>query len=123
VEASSAEIEQGRGILGIVDPQGQGCEGRGVAVLAQPLLCVNLLPELVEGGLEGLEAHYNGYEPYEVNYLTGLAHKYGLIVTGGSDFHGPSVLPSVKMGQAWVTMDVVEKLRERAHRQRPPRQG
>jgi len=98
-------------------------EAGGVAVLAHPLLCVNLLPELVEGGLEGLEAHYNGYGPYEVSYLTGLAHKYGLIVTGGSDFHGPSVLPSVKMGQAWVTMDVVEKLRERAHRQRPPRQG
>jgi len=46
------------------------------------------LPELVEAGLAGLEAYYPSYTPGHIERLRRLARQYGLIVTGGSDFHG-----------------------------------
>lgn len=46
------------------------------------------LPELVAAGLAGLEAYYPRYTPVLIDRLLGLARRHGLLVTGGSDFHG-----------------------------------
>lgn len=78
-------------------------QAHGVPVLAHPtfaepdrdwtadlsqLLPWPFLERLVRAGLLGLEAGYNGYPQDLVARLSGLAGHYGLIVTGGSDFHG-----------------------------------
>jgi len=63
----------------------------GLAVLAHPAehpSIVDLLPPLIEAGLVGMEVFYNGYTQQVVDELLALAEKYGLIPTGGSDFHG-----------------------------------
>lgn len=66
----------------------------GVAVLAHPRKYVyeKTLQPLVEGlkgyGLAGLEVYYYGYGPEDVAALEGAARRYGLIATGGSDYHG-----------------------------------
>lgn len=39
-------------------------------------------------GLDGLEAYYPAYTPVETEKFVRLAQKLGLLVTGGSDFHG-----------------------------------
>ncbi len=47
-----------------------------------------LLEDLVDRGLEGIEVFYPAHPPPVVAELTMLAEKYGLIMTGGSDYHG-----------------------------------
>lgn len=59
----------------------------GVPVLAHPRDVLGHLPVLVDAGLAGLEAWYAGYELDLQKQLDGVAQRYGLISTGGSDFH------------------------------------
>lgn len=40
-------------------------------------------------GLTGIEAYYGVYDPRERQRWTSLADHYGLVCTGGSDWHGP----------------------------------
>ncbi len=86
-------------------------EARGLPVLAHPLRITHFLPSLVEGGLVGMEVYYNGYSAEEIRGLAGLARKYDLIPTGGSDFHGSGVLDTVEMGGVRVPVQSVERLR------------
>jgi hypothetical protein len=90
----------------------------GIPVLAHPLHVNHLVPELVEHGLAGLEAYYTGYTPEETDFLLDLATKYGLLVTGGSDFHGDDGWPENKLGGVMTPWAVVESLRARHARGR-----
>jgi predicted metal-dependent phosphoesterase TrpH len=63
----------------------------GVPSLAHPgtaLRLEELLPQLVEAGLAGIECYYGSHTPAWTAYCLGLASRSGLIPTGGSDFHG-----------------------------------
>lgn len=46
------------------------------------------LPLLKEAGLLGLETYHREHQEDEINELLVLTREYGLIPTGGSDFHG-----------------------------------
>lgn len=48
-------------------------------------------------GLDGIEAYYSSYSPAEEARFLRLAEKLGLLVTGGSDFHGANK-PHVALG-------------------------
>lgn len=71
---------------------------RGVPVLAHPAYIPALerqvLPELVIAGLQGLECYYGDYDESTVERLLKLADTYGLVPTGGSDYHGPNMHPT-----------------------------
>lgn len=92
---------------------------KGLPVLAHPAEIVvlpNLLPELISAGLVGLEAYYSDYSPEAVEGLLALADEYGLIPTGGTDFHrhdhmghGPR-----HPGETWVPWESVRRLRAMA---------
>lgn len=62
----------------------------GVAVLAHPYLYKNeeLLEELAEKGLDGVEVWHPSHSEEQVAALTDFATQKGLLMTGGSDFHG-----------------------------------
>ncbi|MGM9572564.1 MAG: PHP domain-containing protein [bacterium] len=77
----------------------------GCAVLAHPkYLGLSkekldlLLDELISYGLDGMEVYYGGHSLSEQICYKDLAVKKGLIMTGGSDFHGASK-PEIKLGQ------------------------
>jgi len=65
----------------------------GLAVMAHPGLSArdDLIPGLCRDGLGGLEAYYPEHNPSQVYRYRGLAQQAGILVTGGSDFHGPAV--------------------------------
>jgi predicted metal-dependent phosphoesterase TrpH len=46
------------------------------------------LAELKAAGLAGIEVYYPGYDALAIEYLLSRARRFGLLVTGGSDFHG-----------------------------------
>ena len=84
----------------------------GVAVLAHPWGLPPVIPDLVAKGLQGLEVHYPKYSPEVIGYLSQWVHRYGLIGTGGSDFHGLALLPDNPLGGVYVPETCVEKLRQ-----------
>lgn len=72
----------------------------GLAVLAHPYIydrqrkqkagldLKRWLPRLRNAGLEGLEIYYPNYPRRASRHLLALAVQHGLLITGGSDFHG-----------------------------------
>jgi len=84
----------------------------GVAVLAHPYIIHNddLIPQFAKDGLMGLEAYYPEHSQSMVNFYLNLAKELGLLVTGGSDFHG-SAKPDVKLGKVKIPWELVEKLK------------
>lgn len=63
----------------------------GLPVMAHPANIdgfEEVLIQLRDVGLVGLEAYYNGYGRKTIQRLVELANKYGLLTSGGSDFHG-----------------------------------
>jgi len=67
----------------------------GVAVLAHPTTVStsrqelrDIIAELTEAGLDGIEAFNNLAQEDEMEFMRRLATELGLLVTGGSDYHG-----------------------------------
>ena len=74
-------------------------------------LAQSLAKELVSYGLRGIEAYHRKHSPAVVEYYSTLAEKYGLIITGGSDFHAPSVNHgTIIMGKNFVPSWVYDEL-------------
>ena len=77
----------------------------GVAVIAHPFT-LNLdadtldamLSKLVDAGLQGIECYYSTCSKKDTDFYIKLARKYKLVVTGGSDFHGEEIKPSIEIG-------------------------
>lgn len=77
----------------------------GVPVLAHPLLFTireeknfeDLIAVLKDMGLKGIEAYYPEHSKDKVSYYVEIAKKHGLLITGGTDFHG-SLKPDINMG-------------------------
>lgn len=96
----------------------------GVPVLAHPFqykLDEAGLRELIEScmdsGLLGMECRYSGYDADMVDDLLRLAAEYGLIPTGGSDYHGgnkPHLALGSGTGQLAVPAAWLEPLRSMA---------
>ncbi len=87
----------------------------GAAVLAHPLSVDDLaavLPELAAAGLEGLEVYYSLYNTEQQTHLAEVARRFGLVPTGGSDFHGSGEREGREIGTAPVPTDTVERLRK-----------
>ena len=62
----------------------------GLAVVAHPgqLDSYDLIPELVEVGLGGIERNHCDHDEVDIQRIEALADKYKLIMTGGTDYHG-----------------------------------
>ncbi|MBN2248283.1 MAG: PHP domain-containing protein [Coriobacteriia bacterium] len=83
----------------------------GVAVLAHPGLSRvdDLIPSLIGAGLAGIEACHASHDPLTAERYRTLAAGLGLIVTGGSDYHG-SQREGGDMGCAWAPEGSLEAL-------------
>ena len=97
----------------------------GVPVLAHPLQygyddagLEKLVKTAADCGAVGIEVYYSGYEEEQRRKLMNLGDRYGLIYTGGSDYHGtrkPHIHLGTGMGQLQVPESVLDALDE-AHR-------
>ena len=97
-------------------------EAGGIASLAHPVRVrgdvPSLLPELCDAGLNAIEAYHSDHEPEDTESYLALAVRYGLLVTGGSDFHG-TVKPGVRLGTGYhnnlqIPADLVHRLKQYA---------
>lgn len=96
----------------------------GLAVVAHPIrLGVRdksaeeaLIRDLRDMGLRGIEVFHSDHGPSDVERYSAIAKKYGMAVTGGSDFHGdakPAVaLGTGRAGNLDIPKSVLEALRQ-----------
>ena len=96
---------------------------RAVPVLAHPAMMgartmegvESLVRKLVAFGLRGIEAYYHAHTADQTAAYMRLAKRHGLIVTGGTDFHGaakPDIRIGWGMGNMRIPYAVLERLRE-----------
>jgi len=85
-------------------------EAGGVPVWAHPPgeVLDALLPTLVDRGLRGLEVFRPRNRSSTVDRLRRAARRHGLVVSGGSDWHGHERGPD--LGDFYVTADEVSEL-------------
>ncbi len=93
----------------------------GIPVLAHPTLyhmstarLEKLLTELKAVGLVAMECIYSTYSTGEEREMRTLAAKHGLLISGGSDFHGenkPKLDLAVGYGKLFVPEEVLSKLK------------
>ena len=99
-----------------------------VPVWAHPLQYIDeatvreALPVAVEAGLAGMEVMHSSYDEATATAAKALADEFGLLYSGGSDFHG-AVKPDVQMGvgnregaMPNIPDEYYEKLRKRAEK-------
>jgi predicted metal-dependent phosphoesterase TrpH len=77
----------------------------GISVIAHPYLLniqnkneiEDLIEMLKDMGLQGIEVYYPDHPREETAFYTEIAKQHGLLITGGTDFHG-TVTPEIHMG-------------------------
>ncbi|MBK9796127.1 MAG: PHP domain-containing protein [Holophagaceae bacterium] len=98
-------------------------EAGGVPVVAHPgrfagaaFRWEDAMAELQRQGLEGLEGYYGEYRAAEQKYFIALAARLGMVVTGGSDYHGTHK-PGLRLGRGSGGLKVPDELLERLETQ------
>ena len=89
----------------------------GLAIWAHPMTrdnmtvakCERIILELAQHRLDGIEAHYSEHSPIQVRNVLTLARKHGLLVSGGSDFHGKT-RPGIRLGVGYGGLHVPDAL-------------
>ena len=87
-------------------------EAGGIAVLAHPGFYNNfeLFEELIPLGLDGVEVWHPENTPEQQELLIKIAKKNGLLMTGGSDFHGGFNAYPLRIGEYGPTEDALSQL-------------
>lgn len=94
----------------------------GIAILAHPLLyhlssvtLQHLIDDLKAVGLDGIEAIYSTHTTGEEQLVKKIAADNGLLISGGSDFHGTNK-PSIKLGKGkghlYIPYSVLAQIKE-----------
>ena len=97
---------------------------RGLAVLAHPTWVkltdqslAELLLQLKANGLDGVEVYYSTHAARQTQEYLRLAQQLGLLVTGGSDFHGltkPDIEVGIGKGSLHIPTTLLPKMKEKA---------
>ncbi len=103
----------------------------GVPVLAHPGMLKlsepdleRLVRELMQNGLQGIEAFYSEHDQPTRRALASLAGRLGLVISGGTDFHGqpkPDIRLGVGKGDLRVPPSVLAGLKQRREVMLAPR--
>jgi predicted metal-dependent phosphoesterase TrpH len=102
-------------------------DAKGLAVLAHPTwvkttegTLADLVRALKADGLDGVEVHYSTHTVRQTRDYLALAKQQGLLVTGGSDFHGltkPDIEVGIGKGSLHVPDSLLDKMKNAAARQ------
>jgi len=93
-------------------------ENGGIASLAHPkyisedeVRLTELINDLKVAGLEAMEVYYSNFSLKEVIKYKNIARRRGLLLTGGSDYHGGNK-GNIEIGDGAVPMKVYEEMEE-----------
>ncbi len=77
-----------------------------------------VLKELVDAGLMGVEVYHPSHSSSQIKKLKDLCLEYGLLVTGGSDYHGPEPernerkgVETTQLNMLHIPLDLLEPIK------------
>ena len=94
-------------------------EAHGTATIAHPganAVSRQELKVIADLGLDGIEAFHPEHPPNQADSFVRAAEELDLVVTAGSDYHGPSVQPDRKLADRTLPADRFAALEARASR-------
>ncbi len=94
----------------------------GTATIAHPganSISRQELKAMASLGLDGVEAWHPEHPPNQAEAFVRWAEELSLVLTAGSDFHGPTVQPDRKLGDRTLAPELFAMLEERAKSHRP----
>ncbi len=85
----------------------------GFPVLAHPGLNNDdiYISALIRAGLKGIEVYHPEHDEATVNHYLNFAKEHGLVITGGSDFHGDDIGPSKNIGSVTLGYSSLEDIK------------
>jgi len=91
----------------------------GIPVLAHPGLVNNdeLVLEIIESGIQGIEVYHPRHSAEQISRYQALAEEHGLLLTGGSDFHGIAGRFPSQLGEYTIPDELVSRLLQSRHEQ------
>ncbi len=64
------------------------------------------LKQMISFGIKGLECYYSRYDEQEIEFLVKCANENGLLISGGSDYHGTNKdIPLLKLNVSGTPVD------------------
>ena len=96
----------------------------GIAVLAHFAEAPSrreLLAELIQSGLAGLEVYYRSFGRLTVELVGNVARDLGLLATGGTDYHGDLGSYAESHAMLWVPPEVGPRLEDALRSRSAPR--
>ena len=105
--ASPAEV------IGIINRAG------GVASLAHPGLLKRdeLIPAMIDAGLTAVEAFHSEHDAATTQRYLALAERHGILVSGGSDYHGDKERRKAAFGTVGLPRERFDRLKARVTRE------
>jgi predicted metal-dependent phosphoesterase TrpH len=90
-------------------------EAGGVCAMAHPGVTERdaIIPSLVEAGLDAIEVWHSDHDAVTTHRYRSLASQLRLLVTGGSDFHGPDAGRVCRLGEVGLPEVEFARLTER----------
>ncbi|MCK8817699.1 PHP domain-containing protein [Natroniella sulfidigena] len=87
---------------------------RGIPIIAHPVLIGNdqLLPKLVEWGAEGFEVYHTEHDQAATRRYLEFAKQNDLLITGGSDCHGPKRKGEILLGEIKAPYKLLNRLKQ-----------
>ena len=92
----------------------------GIPILAHPMhykleehFLRKMIGDFKDAGLAGMETRYSNHRPEDDIFTSGLAKEYGLLPSGGSDFHGsnkPAIALGTGRGRLEIPYEYLENL-------------
>jgi len=86
----------------------------GIPVIAHPGLIENnpIVKQIINYGIAGLEVYYLEHSKEQTQYYKNLAQNNELLITGGSDCHGPKNKDGIRLGKMRLDYSYLENLKK-----------
>lgn len=86
----------------------------GLSFIAHPgIMPEHILKELIESGVDGIEVVHPSHNAQLVKFYRGIVNEYFLLESGGSDYHGGKREDDNNFGKYYVSLSVVDAMRQR----------
>ena len=91
----------------------------GLSFIAHPgNMPENLLLEVIEAGVDGIEVFHPSHSPQHIRFYKGIVNEYFLLESGGSDFHGGKREDEANLGRYYAPPASVEAMKTRLHKKK-----
>ena len=93
----------------------------GLAAIAHPgkTKLDEIIPTMVDAGMAAIEVFHSDHDAADIARYQDLASQFGLLVTGGSDYHGPGTGRAANLGRVGISEEAFAALAARARARRP----